>query len=101
MSTYIWFCAAALFVLWMATSVLVVKQKSAAVIEFFGRFYAVKRAGLRLKFPWPFALERRGHRGERVNLRLRELKEVVSVKTLDNAFVSFPSPSNTASCPSG
>lgn len=90
MSTYIWFCTAALFVLWMATAVLVVKQKSAAVIEFFGRFYAVKRSGLRLKFPWPFALERRGVHGERVNLRLRELKEVVSVKTLDNAFVSFP-----------
>jgi regulator of protease activity HflC (stomatin/prohibitin superfamily) len=81
-----------LFILipWLATCVLVVKQKSAALVEVFGRFTAVKMPGLRFKLPWPIALERRYANGSRVNLRLRELKEHVSVKTRDNAFVSFP-----------
>ncbi len=75
---------------WLASCVLVVKQKTAAVVELFGRFHAVKLPGLRLKAPWPLAMERRNPDGSRVNLRLRELKEHVSVKTRDNAFVSFP-----------
>ena len=81
-----------LFVLvpWLATSFLIVKQKTAAIVEVFGRFSAVKLPGLRLKAPWPFAIERRNPDGTRVNMRLRELKEHVSVKTRDNAFVSFP-----------
>lgn len=75
---------------WLATSLLVVKQKTAAIVELFGRFQSTKMPGLRLKAPWPFAMERRNADGTRVNLRLRELKEHVSVKTRDNAFVSFP-----------
>ena len=84
------FPAALLLVAWLSTSILVVKQKTAAVVELFGRFHSVKLPGLRLKAPWPFALERRNPDGSRVNMRLRELKEHVSVKTRDNAFVSFP-----------
>lgn len=75
---------------WLASCILIVKQKTAAVVEVFGRFSSVKMPGLRTKLPWPFALERRHADGSRVNLRLRELKEHVSVKTRDNAFVSFP-----------
>ena len=80
----------ALVLLWLSSSVLVVKQKTAAIVEVFGRFHTVKMPGLRLKAPWPIAVERRTQSGHRVNLRLRELKEHVSVKTRDNAFVSFP-----------
>ena len=75
---------------WLSTSIMVVKQKTAVIVEVFGRFHTVKDAGLRLKYPYPIAVERRTPVGTRVNLRLRELKEHVSVKTRDNAFVSFP-----------
>ncbi len=75
---------------WLSTSIMVIKNKSAAIVELFGRFHSVKHAGLRVKPPWPFGLERKTMVGTRVNLRLRELKEHVSVKTRDNAFVSFP-----------
>ncbi|MEM6962346.1 MAG: SPFH domain-containing protein [Myxococcota bacterium] len=83
-------CAVIILLAWLSTSVLIVKQKTAAIIEVFGQYHDVKRAGLRFKFPAPIALERRSPGGERVNLRLCELKEFVSVKTVDNAFVSFP-----------
>lgn len=75
---------------WLATCVMMVEQQSAAVTEVFGRFAAVKHAGLRFKLPWPISLERRLPEGGRVSLRLRELRETVSVKTTDNVFVVFP-----------
>ncbi len=75
---------------WLTTSVMVVGQKTAAIIEVFGRFYTVKMAGLRLKYPWPIGIERRDGRNQRTSLRLLEMNEVVSVKTTDKLFVSFP-----------
>lgn len=75
---------------WLRTCVMMVEQHTAAVTEVFGRFAAVKHAGLRFKLPWPISLERRMPDGNRVSLRLRELRETVSVKTTDNVFVVFP-----------
>lgn len=75
---------------WGSTSIMIVGQKTAAIIEVFGKFQNIKHAGLRAKYPWPIGIERRDHRGQRISLKLLEMNEVVSVKTTDNAFVSFP-----------
>ena len=70
---------------WLSSTVLIVHQQTARVIEVFGRFYQIKHAGLRFKFPWPVAASA----GE-LSLRLHELRSEVSVKTKDNVFVTFP-----------
>jgi regulator of protease activity HflC (stomatin/prohibitin superfamily) len=69
----------------LSTMILVVGQKSARVIERFGRFYTVKHAGLRVKAPFPID-KVAGH----VSLKVRELSATVSVKTSDNVFLSIP-----------
>ena len=74
------------FVIFLACiSLFTVKQQTAAIIEVFGKFYAVKEAGIRLKFPAPV-----GYIVGRINLRLQELIAEVEVKTLDNVFVEIP-----------
>ncbi len=78
-----------LVVLWLFTTVMIVPQQQAAVTEVLGRFAAVKQAGLNFKWPYPISVERKMNR-QRISLRLIELRETVSVKTRDNAFVSFP-----------
>jgi regulator of protease activity HflC (stomatin/prohibitin superfamily) len=67
------------------TSFFTVRQNTAAIVEVFGKFYAVKESGIRLKFPNPVAQV-----VGRVSLRLQELHSQVEVKTLDNVFVSIP-----------
>ena len=68
------------------TSIFIVRGKTAAVLETFGKPHARARmAGLQLKLPWPFTAVR-----ARVNLQLQEIKADVSVKTQDNAFMTLP-----------
>lgn len=74
-----------LLVWFLATGIIVVKQKTAVVIELFGKFYTIKEAGLRLKFPSPIALV-----AGRINLKIQEINDKVGVKTRDNAFLTFP-----------
>jgi len=74
-----------LVVAYLRTMIIVVPQQTAAVVSVFGKFYAVKEAGLRLKYPYPFAVVE-----GRVSLRLSELRSQVAVKTKDNVFVEIP-----------
>jgi regulator of protease activity HflC (stomatin/prohibitin superfamily) len=69
----------------ISTSFFTVRQNTAAIVEVFGKFYAVKESGIRLKFPIPI-----GQVVGRISLRLQELHSQVEVKTLDNVFVSIP-----------
>ena len=78
-----WAVAVLFILVW--TTFTVVRQKTAAVIEVFGKFYKVKQAGLRLKFPWPFAQV-----VGTMNLKLQQMEDKVSVKTSDNVFIDFP-----------
>ena len=71
------------FVAW--TSFFVVKQKTATVVEFFGKFSFIAKAGLNFKLPLPLMKI-----SEPISLQLHQMKEEVSVKTKDNAFVTFP-----------
>lgn len=73
--------------LWLiGTSIFIVRGKTAAVLETFGKPHSRARlAGFQLKLPWPFTAVR-----ARVNLQLQEIKADVSVKTQDNAFMTLP-----------
>jgi regulator of protease activity HflC (stomatin/prohibitin superfamily) len=67
------------------TTIFTVKQKSLAIIELFGKFYTIKQAGLRMKIPAPLAVV-----AGVISLKLQEFKQIIEVKTKDNAFLSFP-----------
>lgn len=69
----------------LAGSIVIVRQQSVLVIELFGRFWALRQAGLGLKPPPPF-----GRVVGEVSLRVRDLASQVEVKTADNVFIRIP-----------
>lgn len=75
------------FLLLISPSVIyVVKGKTAAILETFGRPHEkAVFPGLRVKWPWPITTI-----VARINLQLQEIHADVSVKTQDNAFMTLP-----------
>lgn len=65
--------------------IVITRQKTAKVVEIFGRFSSAKRAGLSFKLPWPIAVVR-----DTIYLNIQELSGDVGVKSSDNAFLSVP-----------
>ena len=75
-----------LLVLVLPTVVYIVRGKTAAILETFGKPHAnAVMPGLRFKLPWPITAV-----VARVNLQLQETAANVSVKTKDNAFMTVP-----------
>jgi regulator of protease activity HflC (stomatin/prohibitin superfamily) len=70
------------FILFLS-SFFIVKQQDAAIIERFGKFIAIRHAGLHLKIPMIDRVVRR------LNLRIRQLDVMVETKTLDNVFLKM------------
>lgn len=70
---------------WFLSGIIIVNQKTQVVVEVFGKFASIKNSGLGYKYPSPI-----GRVAGRVNLKIQEVKDQVSVKTVDNAFLSFP-----------
>ncbi len=64
-------------------SFFVVKQETAAIIERFGKFRAVKHSGLHLKLPIIDQI------AKRLNLRIQQLDVMIDTKTLDNVFIKM------------
>jgi len=62
---------------------IVVGQRTAVIIERFGKLHAVKHAGLRVKIPFVDRIP------ERMQLWLMQLDIVVSTKTQDNVFLEL------------
>ena len=58
-----------------------VEQQTAAIVERFGRFSRVARAGLNFKIPFVETVP------GRINLRVQQLDVTVETKTFDNVFV--------------
>jgi len=73
------------FVGWLLTTIVIVQQKTAVIVEFLGKFYAVRRAGLSFKPPIPFGIV-----AGVVNLQIQESRPEVGVKSKDNAFLTVP-----------
>ena len=67
----------------LLSGIFTVKQQTAAVVERFGRFQSVKRAGLQFKIPF---LDRVAGR---MTLRIQQLDVLVETKTHDNVFVNL------------
>lgn len=66
--------------------VFTVSGKTAAIVETFGKpSKAARMPGLQLKWPWPIQAV-----VEYVELQQQEVKEDVTVKTKDNAFMTLP-----------
>lgn len=76
-----------LLIVWfLLTGIFIVKGKTAAILETFGKPHKSARLpGLHFKFPAPITLV-----VARVNLQLQEIEANVSVKTKDNAFMTLP-----------
>lgn len=70
-----------LFILFLSGAFFLVKQKTAVIIERFGKFQRVAKAGFNLKIP---IIDRKAGM---VNLRVMELPVDVETKTKDDVFV--------------
>ncbi|MDP3641338.1 MAG: SPFH domain-containing protein [Alphaproteobacteria bacterium] len=72
-----------LILILVLSSLFIVDQQSAAIIERFGRFLRIAQAGLNIKIPFVDRIQ------GRVTLRLKQLDVAVETKTLDNVFVDI------------
>ena len=80
MITYILLALAVLLIL---SGLFVVKQQTAAVIERFGKFLAIRQSGLHLKIPFIDRIS------GRISLRILQLDVIVVTKTKDDVFVKL------------
>lgn len=77
--------AGALLAWIVGTGIVIVQQQSVRMVETFGRFSSVRQAGLSFKLPWPIQTVTRP-----LSLKVHEIAQDVSVKSIDNAFVVVP-----------
>ncbi|MGC6480529.1 MAG: SPFH domain-containing protein [Flavobacteriaceae bacterium] len=72
-----------LLLLALLSGLFVVKQQTAAVIERFGKFIAIRSSGLHFKIPIIDRIT------GRLSLRIQQLDVIVDTKTKDNVFVKL------------
>lgn len=82
MNPTVYIILGAMFLLAFGTF-FIVKQQTAAIIERFGRFTAVRQSGLRFKIP---VFDRVAGR---LSLKIQQLDVIVETKTLDDVFVKL------------
>ncbi|MFT5736297.1 MAG: regulator of protease activity HflC (stomatin/prohibitin superfamily) [Maribacter sp.] len=71
-----------IFVLFIIISgVFTVKQKSAAIIETFGKYSSIRQSGLQFKIPFVQRI------AGRLSLKIQQLDVIIETKTLDDVFV--------------
>ncbi|WP_303316617.1 SPFH domain-containing protein [Flavivirga abyssicola] len=61
--------------------IFTVKQQTAAIVERFGKFVAIRHAGLRFKVPFIDRV------AGRLSLKIQQLDVIIETKTLDDVFV--------------
>lgn len=71
-------------VIFITSSIYVVRQQSVAIVERFGRFYKTSNSGM--NFRLPFGIDKIA---ARVQLRLLQSEIIVETKTQDNVFVTM------------
>lgn len=72
---------AVIIVLLLFSSIFIVKQQTAGIVERLGRFTSVRNSGIQLKIPFIDKV------AGRVNLRVQQLDVIVETKTKDDVFV--------------
>jgi regulator of protease activity HflC (stomatin/prohibitin superfamily) len=65
----------------LISAFFIVKQQTAAIVERFGRFDAVRQSGLRFKIPLVDRI------AGRLSLKIQQLDVIIETKTLDDVFV--------------
>lgn len=65
----------------LISSFFVVKQKSAAIVERFGKFHSIRHSGLKIKIPLVDKI------AGRLSLKIQQLDVIIETKTLDDVFV--------------
>ena len=63
------------------SSFFVVKQKTAAIIERFGKFHSIRQSGLKMKIPLVDKI------AGKLSLKIQQLDVIIETKTLDDVFV--------------
>lgn len=67
----------------IVSGLFIVKQQTAAIIERFGRFLAIRQSGLHIKIPFIDRIS------GRITLRIMQLDVIVETKTKDDVFVKL------------
>lgn len=67
----------------LLSSLFVVRQQTAAIIERFGRFNSIRQSGLNIKIPLVDRV------AGRLSLKIQQLDVIVETKTLDDVFVKL------------
>ena len=65
----------------LISAFFIVKQQTAAIIERFGKFHAIRQSGLRFKIPLVDRI------AGRLSLKIQQLDVIIETKTLDDVFV--------------
>jgi regulator of protease activity HflC (stomatin/prohibitin superfamily) len=65
----------------IVSAFFIVKQQTAAIVERFGKFQAIRHAGLQLKIPLVDRIS------GRLSLKIQQLDVIIETKTLDDVFV--------------
>jgi regulator of protease activity HflC (stomatin/prohibitin superfamily) len=65
----------------LISSFFVVKQKTAAIVERFGKFHSIRHSGLKIKIPLVDKIS------GRLSLKIQQLDVIIETKTLDDVFV--------------
>ena len=65
------------------SSIFIVKQKTAAIIETFGKFSSIRHSGLQFKIPFVQKI------AGRLSLKIQQLDVMIETKTLDDVFVKL------------
>lgn len=65
----------------LISSFFVVKQKTAAIVERFGKFHSIRHSGLKIKIPLVDKI------AGRLSLKIQQLDVIIETKTLDDVFV--------------
>lgn len=67
---------------WLWTCIVITRQANVRMIETFGRFSRIVESGLSFKLPFPIQMAQPDF-----SLKVMELRETISVKSADNAFL--------------
>jgi regulator of protease activity HflC (stomatin/prohibitin superfamily) len=70
-------------VLVLFSCIFIVKQKTAAIIETFGKFSSIRQSGLQFKIPFVQKI------AGRLSLKIQQLDVMIETKTLDDVFVKL------------
>lgn len=65
----------------LVSSLFIVKQQTAAIIERFGKFQSIRQSGLQIKIPLVDRI------AGRLSLKIQQLDVIIETKTLDDVFV--------------